>query len=134
MIQTLLTRVADPSVTGRDLLVDEINDQIEQRDMPESEIVHIVDQLLPALTRDSDPALQESVFNLLRSAFDRVGVLDHALRVIVSLLDELPPGCLIHALPIIADSAAPDRQTLIAPFLKSANPAVRRAAEQCFET
>lgn len=133
MIQNLLTRVADPSEASRDLLVDEINDQIEQRDLSPREIVGIVDQLLPFLSSGSDPALRESIFNLLGSAFERVGVLEHALQVVISLLGELPAGCLVHAIPIIADSEAPDRRALIAPFLGSPNPAVRRVAEQSLQ-
>lgn len=134
MTKLLLPKVADKSLVGRDLLVDEINDQIEQGGISADEVAGIVNQLVPLLRSESDPAVMESIFNLFGSAFDRIGVQEDALQVIISLLDSLSSGCLVHAIPIIGHSTTRRKKELIAPFLTSSNIAVRTIAEKSLQS
>ena len=130
MIKLLLDKVAHKAISGRDLLVDEMTDQIEHGSLSTPEIVEAVNRLVFLLGSEADPSVVESIFNLLGSAFDRVGIQDDALQVIISLLDKLPSGCLVHAIPIIERSNIQGKKQLIAPFLNSPNIAVRKVAEK----
>ena len=134
MTELLLAKIADRSLASRDSFVDEINDRIEQGSASASEVLDIVDRLAPLLASESDPAVMESIFNLLGSAFDRIGVQESALQVIIALLDGLSSGCLVHAIPIIGRSKSPERRERIFPFLASPNIAVRAIAEEALQS
>ncbi|TDM05458.1 MAG: hypothetical protein C4K60_11815 [Ideonella sp. MAG2] len=129
MAKHLIDKVADKAVTDRDLLVDELADMIEGGSLLASDIVEVVNRLVNILGSEDDPAVMESIFNLLGSAFDRIGMQEDALLMIVSLLDRLQSGCLVHAIPLVGRSNFQNRRQLIAPFLNSPNIAVRQVAE-----
>jgi hypothetical protein len=134
MTKFLLNKIVDKSLAGRDLWVDEITDQVQSGSVSAPEIVEIINRLVPLLESEADPTVLESIFNLLGSAFDRIGIQEDALRVIISLLGGLPCGCLVHAIPIIERSNTQGKKELIAPFLKSPNVAVRTIAENSLQS
>lgn len=130
MINLDLRGILDQSQSNRDLLIDELNDLLEQGQLTDAQIVHTANELAHLLVSESDPAVMESVLNFFGSACSRVGVLDGPVQIVISLLDQLPSGCLVHAIPFIGASRSPGKVKLITQFLTSSNPSVRAIAEK----
>jgi hypothetical protein len=130
MTNVELRKRLDQSQADRDLLIDELNDQVERRQMSDTQVVQVANELTRLLIIESDYLVMESILNFLGSAFARVGVIEESLRVVISLLNNIPDGCLIHAIPLIGASDRQDKRELIAQFLTSSNSPVRSIAER----
>ena len=113
----LMNRISNPACKERDLLIDELNDLIVYGEVNPTDLESTVKQLMNQLKHEADPAVNESIFNLLATVFDN-GDLTHLIAdETAELLNQLPAICLVHAIPIIAYSHRPDKASLLRPFV-----------------
>ncbi|WP_423009128.1 hypothetical protein [Undibacterium sp. JH2W] len=122
----LMNRISNPECKERDLLIDELNDHIVYGEVNSTDLEFIVKQLINQLKHEADPAVNESIFNLLATVFDN-GDLTHLIAdETAEVLNQLPAICLVHAIPIIAYSHRPDKSSLLQPFIHDKDDEVRK--------
>lgn len=126
-MKTLLDKLANPDDTPRDFVYDELKDLAAGRTLDEAEQTSVARAALARLDAEHDPAVLESMFNLLSKVFDNRFARAEIADSIAPALPALPVGALMHAIPIIAASARADRAALLAPFQASSNPAIQEA-------
>lgn len=129
-MKELLNKISNSMEKNRDLLIDELNDLVESGSLNRSDKELVVGRLLELLDQESDPAVNESIFNLIGSVFEEGIAKEKIANSCVAYLHKLPPGCLVHAIPIIVKSNRPDKRALLEPFLNSSNIAVKTIAEE----
>ena len=129
----LLEKIISPEEKQRDFLVDELNDLVESGIIKDTEVELVIERLSELLELESDPAVKESIFNLMGTAYEKGSAKQKIVDACVKYLSELSPGCLVHAIPIIASSERADKKQLLEPFLKSGNVAVKTVTEDCLK-
>lgn len=126
-MKTLLDKLAHPDDTQRDFVYDELNDLASGRTLDEAQQTTVARAALARLPDEQDPAVLESMCNLLSTIFDNGFARAEIADGMAPALATLPVGALMHAIPIIAASARADRAALLGPFQASSNPAIREA-------
>ncbi|MGF1527364.1 MAG: hypothetical protein ACFCBW_11305 [Candidatus Competibacterales bacterium] len=130
MAEDYLERICDVLGSSRDTVVDELNDMLEAEQYSAHQEAEMIATLVDHTAIEPDPAVRESLFNLLSQAYDR-GVQPGAIEAMVGQqLDTLEPGSMIHALGILGRSGRAAAKAHLEPYLESANPAVKAAAEE----
>jgi len=125
----LISRIFDKTQPDRDLIVDELGDRLVSGGVSEKDRPEIIRSLLTLVLEEADFTVLESLCNLLASEYDANIIRDEILQTMVEALPKFHPGCLVHAIPIIARSSLDNKKELLSPFLASTNVAVRAAAE-----
>lgn len=126
-MKTLLDKLAHPGDTPRDFVYDELNDLASGRTLDQAKQTTVAKATLAQLDNERDPAVLESMFNLLSTVFNNGFAKAEIADGIAPAVAVLPVGALMHAIPIIAASARADKAALLAPFQASSNPAIREA-------
>lgn len=124
MMKDLLAKICDPTNEHRDLYVDELGDFVDGKNISESEQEIIVNVLFDLFDGTDDWAFRESIFNLAGKIFYNEIAVNKIIDESTKRINELTPGCLVHAISIIADSNYPDKYDLLRPFLVSKNLAI----------
>lgn len=118
---------------GKDLLVDELGDRIENGQFGPFELEQIATEMIRQTYLEKNEAFRESVFNLLSSLYEKGICRAEIENVCIDLLSELSPGCLVHAIPVLAMTERDNVRELLKPFLESENSAVLEVAKKYFD-
>lgn len=132
-MKNLLRSICDPTIRDRDLFVDELNDLIENGEVNKNDQSYIANALLKLIDHGSDSALCESIFNLIGTVFANGVAVDIITNETIKHLHALSPGCLAHAILIIANSNSQNKKELLAPFTESKNTAIRKITEDALK-
>lgn len=119
--------------TGRDIAYDELCDLASGRTLDGVKQITVAKATLARLPDEQEPAVLESMFNLLSTIFDNGFARTQIADGVAPALAALPVGALVHAIPIIAASARADKADLLLPFQASASPAIREAMADAAE-
>ena len=129
-IKKILNQIRDKNSKARDLEIDNLSTLLEYEQLSNVEQIYVVEELIKILREESDPAVIESIFNLLGIAFDNDVCSDDIVKISTEMLNILEPNSLVHVILIIGCSELENREELIEPFLSSNNPAVKSEAEE----
>ncbi|WP_444943245.1 hypothetical protein ACJJIK_15310 [Microbulbifer sp. ZKSA006] len=125
MKNNLISKICDPQNHARDLLVDELNDEIEAGSFSKEDTQLIVHSLLKLLPAEQDQAVNESILNLLSSLYPS-GITDRDIEVyVLDHIKDFKPGSLIHALSILSESKLNERKAIFSHFSKSDNTSIQ---------
>lgn len=130
MNDSLISQICDPQNEDRDLLVDELNDEIETESYSEEETLSIIHKLLGLLPTETDQAVHESILNLLSGIYPTSNCSQDIERYILDYIQELKPGSLVHALSILSESKLAERKEIFTTFSHSDNEAIQKVARK----
>jgi hypothetical protein len=128
MKDSLISQICNPHNVDRDLLIDELNDEIEVESYSEEETLSIIHDLLRLLPTEKDQAVHESIMNLLSGIYPSGNGARDIERYILDYIQELKPGSLVHALSILAESKLEERRDIFDSFFHSDNEAIQKIA------
>ena len=69
-IKKILNQIGDKNSKARDLEIDNLSTLLEYEQLSNVEQIYVVEELIKILRDESDPAVIESIFNLLGIAFE----------------------------------------------------------------
>ncbi|MET0027445.1 MAG: hypothetical protein ABW101_07380 [Candidatus Thiodiazotropha sp.] len=127
-MSTLISRICDPHNEDRDLLVDELNDELVAESYSKQETLLIIHRLLGLLLTETDQSVCESVLNLLSGIYPSGNGARDIETYILEHIHELRPGALVHALSILSESNLDEREEIFSDFLHSDNRAIQEVA------
>lgn len=130
MLNEILDKLSRNQSADVDLCVDELNDFLESVPLGARETVVVIDLLHQLLKRGYHAKVWESVFNAFGTISTRTHPDEKIVEIAIEFLPMLPPGCLVHAIPLIAESKRPEKNELLSQFLTSTNIVVRDTAER----
>ncbi len=99
-----LKSIFDQTISARDLLVDELSDEIESGCLSGEQLDVLVRDVVAALPTETDLAVRESFMNLLSEAYLQTREQESTDNYIVKHIAEMAPSELVHALAMLADS------------------------------
>jgi hypothetical protein len=129
---SLISRICDPQMENRDLLVDELNDELEIKSYDEEETLLIIHKLLSLLPTETDQAVHESILHLLSGIYSSGRGAQDIEKYILDNIQELKPGSLVHALSILSESKLAERKEIFSAFSQSDNLAIQEIARNYF--
>ncbi|MCG7928349.1 MAG: hypothetical protein JAY67_22775 [Candidatus Thiodiazotropha taylori] len=125
MSDSLISKICDVNYEHRDLLVDELNDEIENGSFKAEEIRSITMNLLRVLPSETDETVHESVLNLLSSIYTSSICVSEIERYVIDHIQEMKPGSLVHAFSILSESKLKERKAIFFKFSRSENVAIQ---------
>jgi hypothetical protein len=130
VIDKYLEAIRNKFTQSRDLAIDELADLFETDQLSESEKQQFVLCLLQIVGSEESLSVVESIFHLFGIAFDNNLYQPEIVEKCADMLEQLEPGSLVHALPIIADSDLVNRKELILKYLGAENPSIKDMARE----
>jgi hypothetical protein len=130
MKNDLILKICNPHSKNRDLLIDELNDEIEENQHSKEETDSIVKNLLEILKKETDSCVQESIFNLLSGVYNSTNSQKEIELYIKKHINLLMPNSIVHALSILSESKLPEREEIYCKLKNHSNPAVRKIAQE----
>lgn len=129
-VQEILAKIVDPLQPERDLLVDELNDQLEDGQYDDTTTRGIVLELVELAQSESNSDVHESILNLLAGHYlPGVTASSEIEAFVVAQMSTFSVGSLDHALGIVAESELKTREQILARYAQSDNPGIRETAE-----
>jgi hypothetical protein len=130
-IQEKIKQVSNQNLKDRDLVVSEILDLIEYDSLSKDVVVNVLIDLTSILTKENDPDVIESIFNLFSTIFTKQEQYTKLiLPVCIEQLPKLDPGSLAHALVMISESNLQNRNQIIQEYLESENLTIKKLAQE----
>lgn len=129
MSNSLIFQICNTRCDGRDILVDELNDEIEAKVYSDKETLSIVLKLLILLPNETDLSVHESILNLLSGVYPSGLGAREIENYILSDIQELHPGSLVHALSIVSESNLEEKKAILTSFSKSDISAIQNLAQ-----
>ncbi|WP_282176055.1 hypothetical protein [Vibrio nereis] len=129
MNDSLISKICNSQNKNRDLLVDELNDEIESESFSADEILLIIHKLLILLPVETDQAVHESILNLLSGVYPSGNGAKDIEKYVLNYIQELNPGSLVHALSILSESNLVEKKEIFTNFTHSDNEAIRKIAQ-----
>ena len=117
-----LERMAISGPENRDLLLDDLNDNLQSSPMDEADARDLVADLSKMVAQDGRAAVQESFFNVMATLYLR-GIAQQSIeRIALDRVATLPVGAVCHVLEIVGASKLPSKRDLLSKFAEQDNP------------
>lgn len=127
-MNALILKIIGENEADKDLLLDELNDDIESRQYTPKELDYIVEKVLYLLSEKIEDKVYESAMNLLVTAYPLTYNKKNINEFVIKNLKGMSSGNLIHALSIIAESNIADRLEILNFYKNSENKSIKNAA------
>ena len=124
----LLSKICDDSVKDRDVLVDELNDEIGNGHFSASETRNIILKLIEVLKLEKDFATHESIMNLLSNTYVDSDCKAEIESYVLEYVESMKPRSLVHALSIFSESSLTEREEVLKKYSNSENASIRKIA------
>ncbi|WP_372958499.1 hypothetical protein [Marinobacter sp.] len=123
-----LQKIFDQNNSERDLLLDELCDEVGSGHLSRDKLDFLVRKVVAVLPEEKDPTVRESFMNLLSEAYLQTGERAVIDEYVLDNINAMVPAELVHAFAMLSDSTVGDRERILRDFTQSQNVAVREAA------
>lgn len=117
MNSELMEKIQDKNFERRDLLVDQLNDEIELGSYKETDLQYIISILIGIFSTEKDDCLHESIMNFISNSYLMLPDKEEVNELIISNYEDMKPNVLCHAISIIFDSDIPQKKDVLRSLL-----------------